>query len=146
MRLPIFILAAAAAAFSSVAAAQNWVGILKNTPAERFDEEDLKLFLDASRKAARRVRVPAEVFATLWIYIVVTAGVLGFARSGSQAWVSGGILFGLIAMSYMLILDLDRPNGGGITEGQDPMIAQRDSMRQQPPGTFDHWRARPPGQ
>jgi surface antigen len=33
------------------AAAQNWVGLLKNTPAEHFNEEDLKLFLDASRKA-----------------------------------------------------------------------------------------------
>jgi hypothetical protein len=33
------------------AAAQNWVGLLKNTPAENFNEEDLKLFLEASRKA-----------------------------------------------------------------------------------------------
>ena len=33
------------------AAAQNWVGLLKNTPAERFDDEDLRLFLDTSRKA-----------------------------------------------------------------------------------------------
>ena len=32
-------------------AAQNWVGLLKNTPAERFDDEDLRLFLDTSRKA-----------------------------------------------------------------------------------------------
>jgi len=33
------------------AAAQNWIGLLKDTPAERFNEEDLKLFLDASRTA-----------------------------------------------------------------------------------------------
>ena len=33
------------------AAAQNWIGLLKNTPAERFNEEDLKLFLDASKTA-----------------------------------------------------------------------------------------------
>ena len=39
----------AAASFS--AAAQNWVGLLKNTPAERFDEEDLRIFMDAGRKA-----------------------------------------------------------------------------------------------
>ena len=44
-------IALALAAASSAAAAQNWVGMLKNTPAERFDEEDLRLFLDASRKA-----------------------------------------------------------------------------------------------
>lgn len=39
------------AAASSAAAAQNWVGLLKNTPAERFDEEDLRIFMDAGRKA-----------------------------------------------------------------------------------------------
>lgn len=33
------------------AAAQNWIGLLKNTPAERFNDEDIKLFLDASKKA-----------------------------------------------------------------------------------------------
>jgi len=36
---------------SSVALAQNWVGLLKNTPAERFDEDDLRIFMDAGRKA-----------------------------------------------------------------------------------------------
>jgi len=45
------ILAFILAALSSTAAAQNWVGLLKNTPAELFDEEDLRLFLDTSRKA-----------------------------------------------------------------------------------------------
>ena len=33
------------------ALAQNWVGLLKNTPAERFDEDDLRIFMDAGRKA-----------------------------------------------------------------------------------------------
>ena len=33
------------------AAAQNWVGLLKNGPAERFDEEDLRLFMDTAQKA-----------------------------------------------------------------------------------------------
>jgi surface antigen len=32
------------------AAAQNWVTLLKNTPAESFDDEDLRLFLDTARK------------------------------------------------------------------------------------------------
>ncbi len=31
--------------------AQNWIPLLKNTPFERFDDEDLKLFLDNARKA-----------------------------------------------------------------------------------------------
>jgi surface antigen len=45
------ILAIVLAATSSLAMAQNWVGLLKNTVAERFDEEDLRLFMDAGRKA-----------------------------------------------------------------------------------------------
>jgi hypothetical protein len=39
------------------AAAQNWVGLLKNTPAERFDEEDLRLFMDNSRKVLAEGKV-----------------------------------------------------------------------------------------
>lgn len=45
------LLALALALAAVPAVAQNWVGLLKNTPAERFDDEDLRLFLDTSRKA-----------------------------------------------------------------------------------------------
>jgi surface antigen len=45
------------AAVAAPAAAQNWVRILKNTPAERFDEEDLRLFLDNGRKALAEGKV-----------------------------------------------------------------------------------------
>ena len=44
-------LALALALAAIPASAQNWVGLLKNTPAERFDEEDLRLFMDTGRKA-----------------------------------------------------------------------------------------------
>ena len=45
------LVAMALAGFSSLAAAQNWVGLLKNSPAEQFDDEDLQLFLATGRKA-----------------------------------------------------------------------------------------------
>lgn len=48
MKLLIAIILAAAA---PAAAAQNWVGLLKNTPAERFNEEDRRLFVATSDKA-----------------------------------------------------------------------------------------------
>lgn len=48
MRLLFTLLIAAA---TPLALAQNWVGLLKNTPAERFDEDDLRIFMDAGRKA-----------------------------------------------------------------------------------------------
>lgn len=38
-------------AASFAAQASGWVALLKNTPAEVFDEEDLHLFLDAAGKA-----------------------------------------------------------------------------------------------
>jgi len=39
------------------ALAQNWVALLKNTPAERFDDEDLRLFMDNGRKALAEGKV-----------------------------------------------------------------------------------------
>jgi len=45
------LMAMALAGFSSLAAAQNWVALLKNTPAEHFDDEDLQMFLAAGRRA-----------------------------------------------------------------------------------------------
>jgi surface antigen len=51
MKLLITTLFATACALAAPgAAAQNWVTLLKNTPAESFDDEDLRLFLDAARK------------------------------------------------------------------------------------------------
>lgn len=38
-------------ALAPLASAQNWIGLLKNTPAERFDEEDLRIFMDTAQKA-----------------------------------------------------------------------------------------------
>lgn len=51
MRIGLGILATAFVFFASPALAINWIPVLKNTPAERFDEEDLRLFLEAGRKA-----------------------------------------------------------------------------------------------
>jgi hypothetical protein len=96
--------------------------------------------LGASSKAARRVRVPSEVFLVLWIYIAVTAGILGYARTQARGRRVAGVLSVLVTMAFMLILDIDRPRDGGITEGQGPMLQLRDTLSKQPPGTFDRWR------
>jgi hypothetical protein len=96
--------------------------------------------LDASRKAGRQVRIPAEVFFVLIMYVVVTAGVLGFVMHVGRGAIAAGILFVLLTLSLMLIIDIDRPNAGGISEQQGPMIDLRDTLKRQPPGTFDRWR------
>jgi surface antigen len=51
------LVAMALAGFTSLAAAQNWVGLLKNSPAEDFDDEDLQLFLATGRKALNEGKV-----------------------------------------------------------------------------------------
>ena len=50
MRIVLGILVTAFVSFASPAFAINWIPVLKNTPAERFDEEDLRIFLETARK------------------------------------------------------------------------------------------------
>jgi hypothetical protein len=97
--------------------------------------------LDASRKTARLARVPAEVFAILFIYMVTTAGVLGYVLRGARGRLAAGFLLVLLSLSLMLILDIDRPKGGAITESQQPMEDLRRSLAAWPPTAFDKWRA-----
>jgi len=47
----IVIVAATLGLASTPADAQAWIGLLKNTPAERFQEDDLQMFLEHARKA-----------------------------------------------------------------------------------------------
>ena len=51
MRTGLGIVVIAFGLFATPALAVNWISVLKNTPAERFDDEDLKLFLETARKA-----------------------------------------------------------------------------------------------
>jgi len=51
IRIVIAALVVAATLASPQAAAQAWIGLLKNTPAERFQEDDLQMFLEHARKA-----------------------------------------------------------------------------------------------
>ncbi len=105
-----------------------------------LDSMNALIDLDASRKAARTVHVPTEVFVVLIIYIVVTAAVLGYVLVGRGGKRSAAIMLGLLGMSFLLIIDIDRPTRGGVREVQTPMEQLRDSLRAQPPSVFDHWR------
>lgn len=95
--------------------------------------------LDRSRKAARLVRIPTEVFVVLVIYMIVTAAVMGFVLIGPRGRTTGFFLMFLTNMAVVLIIDIDRPARGGITEGQRPMEWLRDDMREHPPSTYDRF-------
>lgn len=50
MRKFLIPLLVALAAVSPTATALNWMPVLKNSPGERFDDEDLQLFITTARK------------------------------------------------------------------------------------------------
>ncbi len=100
--------------------------------------------LDMSRKMARIARVPPQVFAVLFLYVIATAGVTSYLMRGPRSIPRRGLLFLMIALSLLLIIDIDRPGDGGIVEGQLPMEVLRASFNERPPQAFDHWRAPPP--
>lgn len=99
--------------------------------------------LDASRKAARAARVPAEVFVVLFVYLVVTAAVMGYVLRGLRGRLAACFLLALLTLSLLLVIDIDRPLGGGVSEAQGPMEALSVSLKAQPPQVFDRWRTPP---
>ena len=76
----------------------------------------------STRDATRLVHhIPSRVIAFLIVYMIVTAGVLGFQTTSRKPLVMGATLLLLLSMSAVLILDLDRPTEGAIRESQRPM-------------------------
>ena len=97
--------------------------------------------LDASRRAARQAHVPTPVFVALLVYLMVTAALLGYVLLGWRTRVAGAITLALLTLSFVLVIDIDRPTSGSIRETQGPMEQLQKSLRSQPPQVFDHWRA-----
>jgi hypothetical protein len=95
---------------------------------------------DGARRAARSAHVPIEVFAVLLIYLVGTAGVLGYVLRSRRGLFAAGFLLVLLTLSQLLILDIDRPTTGSIRESQTPMADLSASLKHQPPAIFDRWR------
>jgi hypothetical protein len=93
-----------------------------------LDSVNAVIDLDASRKTARAARVPPGVFLVLFIYLVTTAGVLGYVLHGGRGRMAAGFLLCLLTLSLILVIDIDRPNQGGVVEGQAPMEALRSAL------------------
>lgn len=97
--------------------------------------------MDAARKMARLARVPPAVFGVLFTYLVVSAGVLGYALQGRRGGVVASFWLGLLTLFLLLVFDIDRPTSGGIREEQTAMVQLQASIRAQPPGVFDRFGA-----
>ncbi len=104
------------------------------------DSMNALIDLNESRRVARAARVPIEVFVVLVIYLVTTAGVMGFVLKGARGRLAAGFLLMLLTLSLVLIIDVNRPVLGGITESQLPMEDLKRSLTAQPPPVFDKYR------
>jgi hypothetical protein len=76
------------------------------------------------REKAVAARVPGEVLLLLIVYSVVACFLLGYVLEahGHRHRLASGTLFVLLALTVMLILDLDRPQGGYVSVDQQAMI------------------------
>jgi hypothetical protein len=92
--------------------------------------------LNVSRELARVMRVPPPVFFVLFVYVVVTAGVLGYVLVGPHGRTAAAFLLLLLALSLTLIIDMDQPTGGRIAETQEPVRQLKIWMAAQPPAPF----------
>ena len=97
--------------------------------------------MDASRKAGRQAHVLGAVFFALFVYQFVAAGVISFVVVSRTSRRTAWILFALLGLLLLLIIDIDRPTSGGITESQEPMLQLQTFLKEQPPGSFDRFTA-----
>ncbi|MEP9360818.1 hypothetical protein [Sphingomonas sp. KR3-1] len=104
-----------------------------------LDTMNAMIDMDATRRAARRAHVPAEVFLLLFIYQFVAAGVIGYVLVGERGRQTAAFLFALFGLSLLLVIDLDRPTDGGIIVSQQPMLDLQAMIRANPPPTFDRF-------
>ena len=99
--------------------------------------------LDAARRAAWTEHVPTEVFVVLIIYLIVTAGVLGYVPSGPRSRVIATFPLALLTLSLLLIIDIDRPASGNIRESEGPLNELLVTLRQPPAAHDDGGRENP---
>jgi uncharacterized membrane protein YbhN (UPF0104 family) len=101
------------------------VGPNRATPLAGFVLTPINDAFDAAsaRKAALLAHLPPSVLVTLCLYLVASAGVLGYLIPGGRLRhrAAAYILFALFALSLGVVLDLDRPRSGLIRVPQGTM-------------------------
>lgn len=98
--------------------------------------------MDAARKASRLAHVPAEVLVVLFACQFIAAAVMAYVLVGRRGRQAAALLFLLFGVALLLVIDIDRPTGGGIRESQQPMLDLQTSLKSQPPAIFDRLNGR----
>jgi hypothetical protein len=104
-----------------------------------LDSMNQVIELDAARQQARRSQVPSEIFLILLLYQFIAAGVIGYVLIGRGGQRTGVLLLFLFGMSLIMVIDIDRPVGGGIEASQEPMERLRASLKDWRPEAFDRF-------
>jgi hypothetical protein len=102
-----------------------------------LDSMNTVIELNESRKISRQAKVPNAVYTVLFIYIIVSAGLVGYTRKSTRERWSALFLFLLLTLTLMLIVDIDRPVDGGINTSQRPMEDLQAWLHASPPASFD---------
>ncbi|MXO58567.1 hypothetical protein GRI89_03295 [Altererythrobacter salegens] len=92
--------------------------------------------MDAARKNARMAKVPSAVYSVLLVYLLMSAGILGYTLINVWVRIAAVVLFVLFTMSLILIVDIDRPLVGHLREQQKPMEDLQAFMQTAPPARF----------
>jgi hypothetical protein len=79
-----------------------------------------------TRKAHREAHIPSRLLRLLLEFGVVAAAMIGYQRRRYRT--ASTLILLLFTLAGTLILDLDRPSSGGITEPQTPMLDLQRSL------------------
>lgn len=127
---------------SGIAAAGRRLDPAANTPLGALVVAGLTDVLDlgVQREANIRAKLPWTVFVVLVGLSFVGAGMMGYAFPSDGVSRQGAslFLFTLLALTIIIIVDLDRPVGGGTTIDQAPMldlVRELEDSRRPPSGS-----------
>jgi hypothetical protein len=86
-----------------------------------------------SREVARSAHIPARVMQVLFLYALLTMGMLGYnlAGHGKRHRIATVMLVSLLTLALVVILDIERPRTGSIQVSQQPMEALKTSLQSQ---------------
>jgi len=87
--------------------------------------------LAAERYAARQDHIPVRILRMLFIFALLSAGLVGYERYRQRN--ATALLLLLFSLAVGLILDLDLPSTGATNVPQDPMLDLQRSMHAQAP-------------
>jgi hypothetical protein len=94
-----------------------------------LDSMNTVIELDSSRKQSRMTHVPGEVFLLLFICSAVSAGILGYLEVAHFGRVVSWFMFVLLVLAIVVVLDIDQPVSGGVSESQAAMLRLRESLK-----------------